>query len=103
MPIYEYQCHACGHELEALQKMSDDALLYCPECNGETLKKKMSAAAFQLKGTGWYETDFKNSGAPPKANNNKEAGADKKQSNTSAETGKSSVTNSKGSASSQAA
>ena len=103
MPIYEYQCHACGHELEALQKMSDDALLHCPECNGETLKKKISAAAFQLKGTGWYETDFKNSGAAPKSSDNKAASADNKQSNTSAGTGKSSVTKSKGSASSQAA
>lgn len=65
MPIYEYQCSACEHELEALQKMSDDALIYCPECHAETLKKKISAAAFQLKGSGWYETDFKNSGAKP--------------------------------------
>lgn len=76
MPIYEYQCRACAHELEALQKMSDDALLHCPECNGETLKKKISAAAFQLKGTGWYETDFKNSGAAPKSNSDKAANAD---------------------------
>ena len=45
--------------------MSDDALIYCPECHAETLKKKISAAAFQLKGSGWYETDFKNSGAKP--------------------------------------
>ena len=66
MPIYEYQCNACGHELEALQKMSDDALVHCPECNEETLKKKISAAGFQLKGTGWYETDFKHSGSKPK-------------------------------------
>jgi len=79
MPIYEYQCSACGHELEALQKMSDDALVYCPECHAETLKKKISAAAFQLKGSGWYETDFKNSGAKPKEKSNgKEA---KKSSN----------------------
>lgn len=62
MPIYEYQCSACGHEIEALQKMGDDALVHCPECHGETLQKKISAAGFQLKGTGWYETDFKNSG-----------------------------------------
>ena len=62
MPIYEYHCLACGHELEALQRMSDDPLAFCPECNEEKLKKKISAAAFQLKGTGWYETDFKNSG-----------------------------------------
>ena len=66
MPIYEYQCRSCQHELEALQRMSDDALIHCPECNEAALKKKMSAAAFQLKGSGWYETDFKNSGAKPK-------------------------------------
>ncbi len=72
MPIYEYQCSACGHELEALQKMSDDALIYCPECHAETLKKKISAAAFQLKGSGWYETDFKDSGAKPKGKNGAE-------------------------------
>ena len=59
MPFYEYQCEACGHRLEALQKMSDDPLVYCPECNEAQLKKLISAAAFHLKGTGWYETDFK--------------------------------------------
>ncbi|MEM7195939.1 MAG: zinc ribbon domain-containing protein [Pseudomonadota bacterium] len=60
MPIYEYQCGSCGHRLEALQKISDDPLVYCPECNDGALKKLISAAAFHLKGTGWYETDFKN-------------------------------------------
>jgi putative FmdB family regulatory protein len=59
MPIYEYQCESCGHELEALQKMSDAALTDCPACNTPSLKKKISAAAFRLKGGGWYETDFK--------------------------------------------
>ena len=59
MPIYEYQCQACQHELEALQKMSDQPLVDCPECGKATLKKKVSAAAFRLKGGGWYETDFK--------------------------------------------
>lgn len=105
MPIYEYQCQACGHELEALQKMSDDALLHCPECNGETLKKKISAAGFQLKGTGWYETDFKNSGSAPapKNNDNKSANADSKQSDKSAGAGNSSKKKSSGSARSQAA
>jgi putative FmdB family regulatory protein len=63
MPFYEYQCTACGHRIEALQKISDDPLVYCPECNEATLKKLISAAAFRLKGTGWYETDFKNSGS----------------------------------------
>ena len=59
MPIYEYQCQACDHELEALRKISDDPLLICPACQKEALKKKVSAAAFRLKGGGWYETDFK--------------------------------------------
>ena len=62
MPIYEYQCESCGHELEALQKISDERLVYCPECGEATLRKLVSAAAFRLKGTGWYETDFKNQG-----------------------------------------
>jgi len=59
MPIYEYQCQSCRHEMEALQKMSDPKLTKCPACNAEDLKKKVSAAAFRLKGSGWYETDFK--------------------------------------------
>ncbi|WP_460234699.1 FmdB family zinc ribbon protein [Aurantivibrio plasticivorans] len=59
MPIYEYQCQSCGHELEALQKMSDPLLTDCPACKEASLKKKISAAGFRLKGSGWYETDFK--------------------------------------------
>ena len=59
MPIYEYQCQECQHELEALQKMSDDPLQDCPSCGKPGLRKKISAAAFRLKGGGWYETDFK--------------------------------------------
>ena len=59
MPIYEYRCESCGHELEALQKLSDAALTTCPACAGQTLIKKISAAGFRLKGGGWYETDFK--------------------------------------------
>ena len=62
MPIYEYACASCDHHLEALQKMSEDPLVFCPECGEESLRKKVSAAAFVLKGSGWYETDFKNSG-----------------------------------------
>lgn len=60
MPIYEYQCTACGHPLEVLQKMSEEPLKKCPECHKETLQKLVSAAGFQLKGTGWYATDFRN-------------------------------------------
>lgn len=59
MPIYEYGCQSCGHEMEALQKMSDPALTECPTCQKSSLVKKISAAAFRLKGGGWYETDFK--------------------------------------------
>lgn len=59
MPIYEYGCESCGHDMEALQKMSDPALIDCPACQKPTLVKKISAAAFRLKGGGWYETDFK--------------------------------------------
>lgn len=59
MPIYEYQCTACNHELEALQKIADAPLEECPKCLEKGLTKKISAAAFRLKGSGWYETDFK--------------------------------------------
>jgi putative FmdB family regulatory protein len=59
MPIYEYRCADCGHELEAMQKMSEDPLTDCPACNKSALKKKISAVGFRLKGGGWYETDFK--------------------------------------------
>ena len=59
MPIYEYECDACGHQMEALQKISDEPLKNCPACQQEKLRKKVSAAAFRLKGGGWYETDFK--------------------------------------------
>lgn len=59
MPIYEYQCQACGHEHEALQKLSDAPLINCPACSQPELMKKISAAGFRLKGGGWYETDFK--------------------------------------------
>ena len=59
MPIYEYRCENCGHELEAVQKISDNPLVKCPSCNADALKKRISAAGFRLKGGGWYETDFK--------------------------------------------
>lgn len=85
MPIYEYQCRDCGHELEKLQKMSDAPLTDCPSCDTPSLVKKVSAAGFQLKGTGWYATDFKNSGKPKAADNkstNKQA-SDNKTDNSS--------------------
>jgi len=62
MPIYEYQCQSCSHELEKLQKLSDAPLSLCPQCGKDELRRKISAAGFRLKGGGWYETDFKKSG-----------------------------------------
>jgi putative FmdB family regulatory protein len=59
MPFYEYQCRACGHQLEALQKVSDPVLRKCPSCGKNQLTKLVSAPVFRLKGGGWYETDFK--------------------------------------------
>lgn len=59
MPIYEYACKKCDHTLDALQKMSDDPLVDCPECGEPALRKLISAPRFRLKGAGWYETDFK--------------------------------------------
>lgn len=59
MPIYEYACKACGHSMEALQKMSDAPLTDCPECKQAELAKQVSAPGFRLAGSGWYETDFK--------------------------------------------
>jgi len=59
MPIYEYRCESCNEELEKIQKFSDPPLTDCPACGKATLKKLVSASSFRLKGTGWYETDFK--------------------------------------------
>lgn len=59
MPIYEYRCEACGHTLDALQKISDAPLSDCPACEQASLKRLISAPSFRLKGSGWYETDFK--------------------------------------------
>ena len=80
MPIYEYQCEHCEHKMEAIQKISDAPLKDCPECKQETLRKLVSAAAFKLTGTGWYETDFKH--------NDSKARKDKKSDTTKDEKGK---------------
>ena len=76
MPIYEYECRECGYRLDALQKMSDPPLSDCPECNQAGLKKLVSAPHFRLKGSGWYETDFKNSGRDKPDGAEKGAGKD---------------------------
>lgn len=64
MPIYEYVCKHCSHHFEILQKMSDEPVRVCPECQATAVERMVSAAGFQLKGTGWYATDFKNSSKP---------------------------------------
>jgi putative FmdB family regulatory protein len=65
MPIYAYKCESCGFAKDVLQKISDPVLTDCPECAQPSFKKQLTAAGFQLKGTGWYATDFKGSGAAP--------------------------------------
>jgi putative FmdB family regulatory protein len=64
MPIYEYRCGSCGYEKEYLQKVNDAPIAACPTCGSEAYAKLISAAGFQLKGSGWYATDFKNGGKP---------------------------------------
>jgi len=81
MPFYEYQCTACEHRLEALQKISDAPLIYCPECGEASLKKMISAAAFHLKGTGWYQTDFKNNDKKPDAKKSDNSTSENKSEN----------------------
>lgn len=63
MPIYAYRCESCGHAKDVLQKLSDPLLTTCPACGADTFRKQLTAAGFQLKGSGWYVTDFK--GGPP--------------------------------------
>ena len=71
MPIYEYRCSACGFQKEFLRRISDAPLTDCPKCGKRGFKKLVSAAGFHLKGTGWYATDFKNSGTKPAAKTDK--------------------------------
>lgn len=95
MPIYEYRCESCAYKLEKLQKMSEDKLVDCPECGQPALKRLVSAAAFRLKGSGWYETDFKKdnkrnlAGDSDKDTSTKKSSddADKKADKSSAESG----------------
>jgi len=97
VPIYEYRCESCEHRLEKLQKMSEGDLVDCPECKHPALKRLVSAAAFRLKGGGWYETDFKQDNkrnlADPTAKDSPDKGSSdtKSTGGDSAKTGKSST------------
>jgi putative FmdB family regulatory protein len=86
MPIYEYQCAACGHTFDTLQKLSEAPLTRCPACGAEALKKLISPAGFRLKGGGWYETDFKTGSKKNVAAGDK-PGTDSKDKPASASTG----------------
>lgn len=91
MPIYEYRCGQCGFQKEYMQRMSDAPLTDCPQCGKRSFNKLVSAAGFQLKGTGWYATDFKNSAAKPapKSEAKAEAKQDKPAESSSKESSKS--------------
>jgi putative FmdB family regulatory protein len=79
MPIYDYQCQSCHFKSEVMRKVSAPSVETCPQCGAEAFSKQLSAPSFQLSGSGWYATDFKNSGAKPSSNNtsdtNKESSA----------------------------
>jgi putative FmdB family regulatory protein len=79
MPIYAYRCSSCGHAQDLLQKISDPVLTTCPACGAETFTKQVTAAGFQLKGSGWYVTDFRggNAGGKKDADKTADKGADK--------------------------
>jgi putative FmdB family regulatory protein len=91
MPIYAYRCESCGFAKDVLQKISDAPLTRCPECNKETFQKQVTAAGFQLKGSGWYVTDFRggNGGkaAPAAANGAEGAGSGKSEGNADGNSG----------------
>ena len=90
MPIYAYRCETCGHAKDVLQKMSDAVLTVCPSCGEPTFKKQVTAAGFQLKGSGWYVTDFRGGDASkaPKAIEGVVAGADGKGDGPPSDSGK---------------
>jgi len=86
MPIYEYRCGKCGFQKEFLRRMSDAPLTGCPKCGKRSFKKLVTAAGFQLKGTGWYATDFKGSGAKPVAKQDNTESKSESKSETKIET-----------------
>jgi putative FmdB family regulatory protein len=89
MPIYAYRCSSCGFQNDYLQKVSDPVLSTCPECGQATFAKQLTAAGFQLKGSGWYVTDFRNNGTKPAAKTNGDGKGDSKSESVTADSGKS--------------
>ena len=87
MPIYEYQCKACGHPLEKLQKLSAAPLTDCPACEAPALSRLVSAAGFRLAGGGWYETDFKSGSKKNLAGDSAGGGGESKESKAPAKDG----------------
>ena len=85
MPIYEYRCSSCGAEHEVLQKFSDPLLVTCPACHKDALVKQLSAAGFQLKGSGWYATDFRNGSKPAAKTDGKSEGSSDAKADASAD------------------
>lgn len=83
MPIYAYKCESCGYTKDVLQKMSDTPLTVCPTCDAPAFKKQLTAAGFQLKGSGWYATDFKGTGAAAASATTPDAGEPSKSAETS--------------------
>jgi putative FmdB family regulatory protein len=86
MPIYEYKCSACGHQEDHLQKLSEPALTKCPACGRKKYAKQLTAAGFQLKGSGWYASDFKGGKKPEAAAEAKAEGKTEAKGETKAET-----------------
>jgi putative FmdB family regulatory protein len=78
MPIYEYRCASCGHQQEFMQKISDPTLTVCTQCGKPSFSKMLTAAGFQLKGSGWYATDFKSKAPAAKTSESKEGSGEKK-------------------------
>ena len=85
MPIYAYKCESCGHSKDVLQKMSDTPLVDCPQCGAATFKKQLTAAGFQLKGSGWYVTDFRDAKSDGKGGSDKIKDGEKSKDSGSAE------------------
>ena len=83
MPIYDYKCSDCEHQIEVIQKLSDEPKTLCPNCNKESLYKMISAPSFRLKGGGWYETDFKTGNKKNLSSNDNKSNEKSKQNTTS--------------------